>query len=215
MPISTIWPLILAPDCIHLHRRRNLGTLEMEKRETTVQLKQSHFQDLNIETRHRAAFPLHPLNPLSFSLPFSLSLSLSLSLSFSLKSTTFSQWNWAAEPWEERRDRENAGKQENTRAQGETEWYSRRGETSSEIEGGLQARHRRKGGNNGDCRSFRIARKLQTTSMHPPSFLYLQRSPPGETIAGSRYSCRQPRRIPTLLLFLGGSGRSFDLPGKL
>ena len=81
MPISTIWPLILAPDCIHLHRRRNLGTLEMEKRETTVQLKQSHFQDLNIETRHRAAFPLHPLNPLSFSLPFSLSLSLFLSLS--------------------------------------------------------------------------------------------------------------------------------------
>ena len=79
MPISTIWPLILAPDCIHLHRRRNLGMLEMEKRETTVQLKQSHFQDLNIETRHRAAFPLHPLNPLSFSLPFSLSLSLSLS----------------------------------------------------------------------------------------------------------------------------------------
>lgn len=110
------------------------------------------------------------------------------------------------------RERREAREHKSTRGNG---MVQQEGRNCSEIEGGLEARHRRKGGNNGDCRSFRIARKLQTTSMHPPSFLYLQRSPPGETIAGSRYSCRQPRRIPTLLLFLRGSGRSFDLPAKL
>lgn len=204
MPISTIWPLILVPDCIHLQRKRSLGTLEMEKRETTVQLKQSHFQDLNIETRHRAAFPLHPLNPLSFS--------LFLSLSNRRLSPSGTEQRNPARRGEIERTQGSKRTQESTRGNG---MVQQEGRNCSEIGGGLEARHRRKGGNNGDCRSFRIARKLQTTSMHPPSFLYLQRSPPGETIAGSRYPCRQPRRIPTLLLFLRGSGRSFDLPGKL